>query len=832
MLYRFARHRFPALVVLGIFLVAFIPRAWALDVFITIDETRWIPRSMNFLLALLSGDWASTFRVGHPGVTTMLCVSLGAAIHHLGWVAGISPPAAGWPGDLISTAQLIPTDVAGSLTPLRLPIALVTSIGVVGMYLLSSRLFGHRVAVVGAILVALEPFFVAHSRFLHTDALLSTFMTLSILSLAAWLGEHRWRFLFLSGIAAGLALLTKSTALLLLPAAFLTVLIHSREDLREAILPVILWGLAVAATFFALWPAMWVDPLGTVMAVWLKAVAESEGGHLIYFLGNISMDPGPGFYPLVLLARATPLTLIGAVLAAITVIRGRQNTNRGTIGFLAAYILGFALFAAAIDKKQGRYLLPIFPILGFLAAVGWVSAIRWTLEEITRRRQWKWPLSRTVLFGSAAGIILLLQAISSLPTAPYYLTYYSPAVGGPKGAKELIQIGWGEGMNLAAAYLNSLPGSAHQRVAASYSETFQPFFHGETIAPNALLEADHVVLYLSEVQRNRPSAWAVSLLSSQEPEHVVRLGGIEYAWVYSCSNLPIYASPPVMQYSVQIPLLDSDGERKITLLGYDLDRDSVPSGNSTTIDLYWQCNQPPGAYYNLSLQLVNAVMRSWGGVDEPPVSGRPATLLWEQGLILRDDHTFQILPGTPPGSYRLLVSLYNPYSGSSLRPPDEEPLFLKAIEVEANPELTRADLGIQHHSDARLGDDIRFLGYNVEETAKPGDTLHLTLFWEAMAEVSGDYTVFTHLIDEANNIWGQHDGQPADGFSPTSKWTPGILLRDPHDLTLPANIPPGSYQIEVGLYLADTGERLPIANEQGAILGDRITLGPIQVEAP
>jgi hypothetical protein len=648
---------------------------------------------MDFLSGLLTGDLASTFRVGHPGVTTTLCGSLGAAIQNLAWTLQISSPPAGWSEGLGSAAQLIPSHIAGSLTPLRLPVALATSLGLVGMYFLASRLFGRRAALLGAFLVALEPFFLAHSRFLHTDALLSTFLTLSILSLAVWMREARRPFLILSGIAAGLAFLTKSSAVFLLPAAFLTVLIHSRHDLKKAILSLVFWGLVAVAAFSALWPAMWVDPLGTIMAVWQKALFESGGGHILYFLGDISMDPGPAFYPLVLLARATPLTLIGATLAAIVAFRDGKRDDRGSMGFLAACILGFALFVTINQKKQDRYLLPVFPMLGFIAAVGWVGALQWILEEAISRLHR--PLSRTALLSSAAGIILLLQAASSLPTAPYYLTYYSPAVGGIGGARELIQIGWGEGMNLAADYLNSLPHGAHKRVAASYSETFQPLFQGETIAPDALMEADYAVLYLSEVQRGRPSQWVISLLSNQEPEHVVRLGDIEYAWIYDCSDLTIYADSMEAQYLVDITFIDGNAEKKVAL----------------------------------------------------------------------------------------------------------------------------------------LGDDIRFIGYDVEATARAGDTLLLTLYWEAREDIPEDYTVFTHLLDGSSKIWGQHDGQPAEGFLPTTSWITGMPVRDPHRLPLPADMPLGEYQIEVGLYLAATGERLPVTDEQGTALGDRILLESIRVEA-
>ena len=106
-----------------------------------------------------------------------------------------------------------------------------------------------------------------------------------------------------------------------------------------------------------------------------------------------------------------------------------------------------------------------------------------------------------------------------------------------------------------------------------------------------------------------------------------------------------------------------------------------------------------------------------------------------------------------------------------------------------------------------------------------------TFYWEASKEIPENYTVFTHLVDCANKIWGQHDGPPAEGFLPTTSWITGIPVRDPHRLPLPADIPSGEYRIEVGMYLADTGERLPVTDEQGTTSGDRILLDSIRVEA-
>jgi hypothetical protein len=97
---------------------------------------------------------------------------------------------------------------------------------------------------------------------------------------------------------------------------------------------------------------------------------------------------------------------------------------------------------------------------------------------------------------------------------------------------------------------------------------------------------------------------------------------------------------------------------------------------------------------------------------------------------------------------------------------------------------------------------------------QPGETVNVDLFWEGRGVVGADYTVFVHLLGQAFNpatggpVWAGHDSPPAGGASPTSLWDQSTRLRDRYPLTLPDDLPPGEYQIEIGMYSA-IGERLP-----------------------
>ncbi|HID62228.1 MAG TPA: hypothetical protein EYP49_05735 [Anaerolineae bacterium] len=123
------------------------------------------------------------------------------------------------------------------------------------------------------------------------------------------------------------------------------------------------------------------------------------------------------------------------------------------------------------------------------------------------------------------------------------------------------------------------------------------------------------------------------------------------------------------------------------------------------------------------------------------------------------------------------------------------------------------------------------MGYDLDATElKVGGTLSLTLYWKALGEMDTSYTVFVHILDGENRIWGQRDSPPGDGTLPTTGWLPGEVIADHYDVSIQPDAPPGLYVIEIGMYQAETGQRLPIINRKGQVVGDRVLLGEVTVQ--
>ncbi|MCZ7573369.1 MAG: glycosyltransferase family 39 protein [Ardenticatenaceae bacterium] len=127
---------------------------------------------------------------------------------------------------------------------------------------------------------------------------------------------------------------------------------------------------------------------------------------------------------------------------------------------------------------------------------------------------------------------------------------------------------------------------------------------------------------------------------------------------------------------------------------------------------------------------------------------------------------------------------------------------------------------------------LKLLGYDLPTSAAPGDTVHLTLYWQALRPIPLPYKVFTHIINADEHIWGQKDDVPAAGARPTTGWLPGEIIVDPYAIPLNPEAPAGRYRLEIGLYDAATGQRLgPARDAAGQQLnGERVLLGEIEVQ--
>lgn len=117
---------------------------------------------------------------------------------------------------------------------------------------------------------------------------------------------------------------------------------------------------------------------------------------------------------------------------------------------------------------------------------------------------------------------------------------------------------------------------------------------------------------------------------------------------------------------------------------------------------------------------------------------------------------------------------------------------------------------------------IFLLDYEVRAATEITPSLALTLTWQAVEPVAGDYTVFVHLLDGDEARIAQVDRRPCEGECPTTTWTPGQIIRDRYELDLApaveADVAPGPYRLAIGLYLLDSGERAQVIGREDRVV--------------
>jgi hypothetical protein len=130
-----------------------------------------------------------------------------------------------------------------------------------------------------------------------------------------------------------------------------------------------------------------------------------------------------------------------------------------------------------------------------------------------------------------------------------------------------------------------------------------------------------------------------------------------------------------------------------------------------------------------------------------------------------------------------------------------------------------------------LENQVKLLGYSLDSEAyRPGDTIHLTLHWLGLQEMSQNYKVFVHFMDaQATTMWAQHDGDPVGGFTPTTRWLAGEVVADRYTLYIPPEAPPGTYKLFTGMYEWETVRNLTILTPGAASPNNRVLLGEVEV---
>ena len=126
-----------------------------------------------------------------------------------------------------------------------------------------------------------------------------------------------------------------------------------------------------------------------------------------------------------------------------------------------------------------------------------------------------------------------------------------------------------------------------------------------------------------------------------------------------------------------------------------------------------------------------------------------------------------------------------------------------------SPDFGRGDGGEgRDQAGASFGEEILLLDVQLGDDPLGRPLHHLTLYWQAEAQVNGDFFVRLRLLDTEGQVCWESDGvRPVGGLYPTNAWPVGVLVADYHEVQFPPWLPRGEYRLEVGLFppFSDTG---------------------------
>ena len=804
-----------------VFILAASVRLTSLNVFRVVDEPdRW-DWAVDFYRALLAGDLPGTLvGDGYPGIFPVWLETLWLFLASL----YRSVLQGSWIGDAGVYLLVHEWDRTETLWLQRFPVVLTNTLLVVAIFLYLRKLFGQRLALLAAILISLDPFYLSDSRVNRAEGLLTGLMMVSLLALiTAHRRDRYWPHLLISGVFGGLAWLTKSQALVLLPMfGVISLIWHFRDNtqwtaaLRGSVLTMLGWLATVITTFIALWPATWTVPGPTfsLMSDYLIGKVGEEGVK-IFFLGQTVLDEDPGliFYPVIFILRTTPLMLLGLLLGMWLLIRRRWSPPAqwrtwldepglwAVLAYAALYVGGMSLGS----HKQDRFLMAAFPALNVLAAAAFL--------QFAQRLHWS--QQRVWLAG---GALLTIQLATALPFHPYYFSYFNPLAGGGPVAVQLTRIGWGEGMDQVADYLQSQENPESMVVASRFFHYLMGF-DGTRLnldAKGEWVRADKIIFYIQQSQRKLdPSPGVIHYFEQHvPPEKVITIDRIDYA--------QIYPNPIQFPADPQLALIKDE----MSLFGYRWEE----AENAVTVRLIWE---------NLSDSENPVAIRLWINEEQHgdwlACSTRPG---FEQaastpGEIVESDC---YLSGSTlsPGLYDLQVGVQS--SDSSWQTLDFATGW-SAVEVAANGAFERVEPEVAF---ARLAadaipasatplehtyyDHVRLLAYEIEpEQIHLGDTPAVTLYWQALRAIdqNAHISLQAFLGDERVALV---NGPPVDSERPTRSWRPGEVIRETRTLDLPDDLPtPALLRLDVGLFLPDTLTPLPVRNLAGEDIPGAIT---------
>lgn len=608
----------------------------------------------------------------------------------------------------------------------RLPFALASSLGALGIYAIGARVRSHRAGWWAFLCIALNGFLVAFARIVQYQSLVVLFGAAGVL-LALRSAERRpeqtlerRRDLWACALVLACGLLAHSDgAFAVAPAAWIILAAYwrrrtpVREVARDLVGPV-LGATALLALFYV--PFVLHPHFETAQDYILRRAGRPPYNNLEHFL-TIGAVYNASYY-LALMA----VGVLGSVAAGLA----RLRAPRGLVpaGFAAA-LAAVALWPKLLVIGESDYIGIVFtiPLALALAAPGrsdgWRGLLLWFAvpflvfgfafgdprthiytffpgaalllgEEIDRLAEWRPRLARVAqaLGGATMLVSLAYLLIVFVSHTPEYRRTY------PEHRLRFFWVPYGD--ELPSVGLFGFPYRAGWKVIGALYD------QGVLAGHYSTNETAHITSWYTRDRHRCGSLPRYYFLArnvqdaKDVPMHDVEKDYdlVGRVWVGDQAKMEIYERRPAqltyrdyrpeefeaafnasMSYpydATEFVSMDPlEGrqhemyyrlEESIEFLGYSLDKTTARPGEAITLTLYWRSAGPIPESYKVFTHIEDPGV-VWAQMDHVPLCGDRHTDGWKEGEVLRDTYTLILNPETPLGPHRLVVGMY-PHDGS------------------------------------------------------------------------------------------------------------------------------------------------------------------------
>lgn len=711
----------------------------------------------------------------------------------------------------------------------RVPTMILSLLLAATAYRWAREMYGPRAGWLALFLTVLSPNILAHARLTTTDLGLAFFFFLATYRLWRYLQARTWANLLWAGVALGLLQGTKFSALLIAPVWVAVggawVFFGERrqgEPWPRRALSLALAGVGMAAIgFFVLWATYGFEiaplteggipiPAATHFRQWMDISGRLAGEatrRAPAFLAGRYSDTGWWYYFPVAFLLKTPLpTLILLLWAAVLSLFSLRRLSDAAFPLwrceLAVVLPPLIYFTLSLTSKLNlgyRYLLPVLPFAFVYVSKIADPVLRIAYSVPSRSTQYAMRNTQYAIRNTRYAICAALigwYALGSILIYPHYLAYFNELAGGPDGGWRYLvdsNIDWGQDAVLLRRYLDE---RGVDRVKLAWFGESRPEYYGLDYEPlpGWPPNRENAATRTFSPVAPAPGVYAISVTNLQGTlldDHDT------YAWFRE--------KEPVdkIGYSVFVYEVPRWGEGEapvgLALSGVGVDQlglDTFEACDTNDVALRW---------FDARSSLV---FPAGGGGRYAVAEGMPpdpalAARFWTRAgsgdaRRTRDGAT----------DYRL----YRLNGPGAL--PEYSPVWWSPATAFPLQGFERYELSLP----VNFGDTVELLAYETGPAT-------LITYWRVRQGSDRPLKLFAHLLDDAGQMQSGQDRLDVA----TAGWREGDIFVQLHHLPLPSDAAAEVYQLEIGWYDGETLARLPVLDDRGAAVADRVLLAELQV---